>query len=77
MENKISFKELYSVSLKTTSTIEINGRRVEAGETIALFDSIQIANFQEIKQTASANGGYDNRALVVWENTKELRLNLT
>ena len=77
MENKLSFKELYSVSLKTTSTIEVNGRKVETGETIALFDSIQIANFQEVKQVASANGGYDNRALIVWENTKELKLNLT
>ena len=74
MENGLGFKELYSVSLKTTSNIEVNGMKVDAGETIALFDSIQIANFQEIKQTASATGGHDNRALVIWENTKELKL---
>jgi hypothetical protein len=40
MENELSFKELYEVSLKTTLPIEVSGATIEAGETIALFDKI-------------------------------------
>ena len=60
MTNELGFKELYEVSLKSTSNIEVNGVQIEPGETIASFDRIQIANFQEIKNIASANGGWDN-----------------
>jgi hypothetical protein len=45
MTNELGFKELYEVSLKSTSNIEVNGVQVEPGETIASFDKIQIANF--------------------------------
>ena len=77
MTNELNFKELYEVSLKATYPIEIGGNRVEPGETVALFDRIQIANFQEIKNFSSANGGFDNRGLVFWENTKEIKINFT
>ena len=77
MTNGLNFKELYSVSLKSTYPIEVNGETIEVGETIAFFDKIQIANFQEIKSFASSNGSYDNRALVWWEETKEIKLNFT
>ena len=77
MEQSIGMKELYEVSLKATYPIEVNGETIEIGETIAYFDRIQLANFQETKTTASANGGYDNRALVWWEETKEVKLNFT
>lgn len=77
MTNGLNFKELYSVSLKTTYPIEVNGETIEVGETVVFFDKIQIANFQEIKSFASANGGYDNRALIWWEETKEIKLNFS
>jgi hypothetical protein len=77
MTNELNFKELYSVSLKSTYPIEVNGETIEAGETIAFFDKIQIANFQEIKSFVSANGGYDNRELVWWEETKEIKINFS
>ena len=77
MENELSFKELYEVSLKTTLPIEVSGTTIEAGETIALFDKIQIANFQEVKQIVSANGGYGNRALIYWDASKEIKLSFT
>ena len=77
MTNELSFKELYSVSLKATYPIEVGENLVEPGETIASFDRIQIANFQEIKTVASANGGWDNRAHIFWESTKEIRINFT
>jgi hypothetical protein len=75
MEN-IGFKELYDVSLKATYPIEMGDRRIEVGETIAVFDRIQIANFDEKKNFISANGGFDNRARVWWEETKEIRITL-
>ena len=77
MTNELNFKELYEVSLKSTLPIEVSGTKVEAGETIASFDRIQIANFQEIKSVASANGGWDNRAHIFWETTKEVKINFS
>jgi hypothetical protein len=40
MNNELSFKELYEVSLKTTLPIEVSGNQLVAGETVALFDKI-------------------------------------
>ena len=77
MTNELNFKELYEVSLKSTLPIEVSGTKIEAGETIASFDRIQIANFQEIKSVASANGGWDNRAHIFWETTKEVKINFS
>lgn len=77
MENNFGLKELYEVSLKATYPIEVKGRKIEIGETIALFDRIQIADFVENKSFISANGGFDNRAHVWWEETKEIKVNLS
>lgn len=77
MENNLGFKELYEVALKATYPIEVNGRRIEIGENIAVFDRVQIANFQEIQSNISARGGKHNPSLVWWEETKEVRINLT
>jgi hypothetical protein len=55
----------------------VSGTKLEAGETIASFDRIQIANFQEIKSVASANGGWDNRAHIFWETTKEVKISFS
>jgi len=77
MNNELSFKELYEVSIKATLPIEVSGTKIEAGETIASFDKIQIANFQEIKSIASANGGWGNRAHIFWETTKEVKISFS
>ena len=77
MENEFGLKELYDLTLKATYPIEMAGRRFEPGEVIARFDKIQIANFKEITNRVSANGGYDNRAHVIWEDPKEIQLNFT
>ena len=77
MTNELNFKELYEVSLKSTLPIEVSGTKIEAGETIASFDRVQIANFQEIKSATSANGGWDNKAHIFWETTKEVKINFS
>ena len=77
MTNELGMKELYEVCLKATYPIEVGGKKLETGEAVAVFDNIQLANFQEIKAHASANGGYDSRSLIIWDETKEMRLNFT
>lgn len=72
MENEFGFKELEKVVLKTTFPLEAGGKHYEEGEVIAEFDKIQIAGFREKKDSISARGGFDNRALVTWETTKEI-----
>ena len=76
-ENEFGLKELTDLTLKATYPIEMAGRKFEPGEVIARFDKIQIANFKEITSRVSANGGYDNRAHVIWEDPKEIQLNFT
>ena len=77
MENEFGLKELTELTLKATYPIEMNGRIFEPGEVVARFDKIQLANFKEIVSRVSANGGYDNRAHVIWEDPKEIQLNFT
>ena len=77
MNNEFGLKELYDLTLKATYPIEVEGRKFEAGEVIARFDKIQIANFREIASRVSANGGKNNPALIVWEDTKEIQLSFT
>ena len=75
--NDFGIKELYDVSLKTTFPIEMGNRLIEENETIAVFDKIQLANFQENKKFFTAKGGASNQNLVWWEETKEVQVQLT
>ena len=77
METQFGMQELYFVQLKSTSIIEINGRQIQPGEVIAAFDKIQIANFKDIHREASAQGGYQNRKLVIWNRTEGVDLVFT
>ena len=76
-ENFGSFKVLEDVHIKATQNIEANGIKFEEGETIALFDKIQVAGLTEFKDYVVARGGFDNRAHVFWETTRELQLNFS
>jgi hypothetical protein len=76
-ESMMSFKEMYDVHLKLTYPIEVGNRYFDEGETIAHFDKIHIAGLNQIKEVVSANGGFDNRAHVFWENTKEIQLSFS
>ena len=77
MENEFGMQELYFVQLKSTYPMEINGKQIAAGETIAAFDKVQLANFQEINHEVAAQGGYEGRKLVVWTQTKGVDLVFT
>lgn len=77
MDNLMGAKELYDVVIKTTYPIDAGKRKIEAGEVIASFDNIQIANFKEIKDRVSARGGFDNRGWVFWDETNEVKIDFT
>lgn len=72
-----SFKDFEEVRIIATSNMEIGSRSIAKGETIVFFDKIQIAGLSETRDFVSANGGFDNRARVVWETTRELPLNFS
>lgn len=74
MEQEFSFKEFYDVTLNAIQPFTLNGRDIEPGEVIAAFDSIRLANFNEVKNRISAYGGYENKALVTWDISRELQL---
>ena len=71
------FKDFESVSLKATYNIEIGNRTIEEGETIAFFDTIQIAGLQENFQVITAHGGFEDRDRVFWERAKDTQLNFS
>ena len=75
--DEIGFKELYQVSLKATYPMEVGGRQIEIGETVASFDKISIMNFQEIRTTTTANGGVGNSPIIFWEATKEVKISFS
>ena len=77
MDNLMGAKELYDVVIKATYPIDVGTRKIEAGEVIASFDNIQIANFKEIKDRVSAKGGFDNRGWVFWDETAEVKIDFT
>ena len=77
MDNEFGLQELYSVQIKSTYPIEIEGKEIAAGEVIAAFDKIQIANFREIHKEVAAQGGYQNRKLVIWNRTEGVNLIFT
>jgi len=74
MDNEFGMQELYFVQLKSTYPIEIKGINFAAGEVIAAFDNILLANFKEIHQEAAAQGGYQNRKLAIWNRTEGVDL---
>ena len=77
MEHEFSMKELYDVFLKTTYPIEIAGKQFEAGETLCVFDKVQISNFNEIKNRITGHGGFADKETVFWEDTRGIDITLS
>lgn len=75
--NDFSMKELYDVSLKATTEIEIGSRKIEPGEIITVFDKVLLSTFSEEKDVRTAHGGYGDRARIYWETSKDIRFALT
>lgn len=71
---QFSFKNFENVRLKATYNMKIGDYSFEPGETLAIFDKVQIAGLNDVVSRHTANGGFDNRAHVFWETTQEQRL---
>ena len=71
MDSMFNFKDFEKVKIKATYDIEVGNRKIQAGETIAIFDKIQIAGIDGVNQFITAHGGYEDRARVFWETQKE------
>ena len=74
MDKEFGMQELYFVQLKSTYPIEVKGQLIAAGEVVAAFDKIQIANFKDISREVAAQGGYQNRKLVIWDRVEGVDL---
>jgi len=72
-----SFKDFESVRLKATYEMDIGKKHFQPGETLLYFDKIQIAGLQELRSRVAARGGFDNRAHVWWDTTKEIQLSFS
>lgn len=72
MDNFVGMKELYDVSLRLNSPLEIGGIKYDINEPILSFETAEIAQINETKRDVSARGGYHNPALVNWEVDKEM-----
>lgn len=77
MESRFSFKDFENVRLKATYKLEIGNRTMEPGETIAVFDKIQIARIVDEVERVSAHGGYGDRDHVFWTTTKDEVIDFT
>ena len=75
MENNMfGIKEMYECILKATYDIEVGGMKIKAGQPVAIFDTLQVADIRELKSHVDATGGYGNQSWVTWDNTKEIGL---
>ena len=77
MNKEFSLSELYDVFIKTTYPIEVGGKTLQTGENLCVFDKVQIANFDEVKNYVTSHGGFGDTDRVFWENTKEVDLTFT
>lgn len=73
----LGLKEIYHLIIKATYDIEVQGRKIKAGEPIVMFDRLQMANFQELTRRVDARGGIGNISRITWESTEEVRLLFT
>lgn len=74
MEN-YGIKELYSVAIKATFNMKIGEKEYEPDETILYFDNLQFGALNENRSTITANGGYNNKELIYWDNTRSVNFN--
>lgn len=75
--NYFGIKELYGLTIKCTSDMEINGEFYEENEPIISFDKIQVALLDEQKKRVTAKGGYGNKTLILWEDTTGMNIQLS
>ena len=71
MELQFGFKELYDVIITANDPVVINGVPFSKGEPLLFLEKVQVADLSTNTSNVSARGGFDNRAQVTWESTRE------
>lgn len=71
MELQFGFKELYDVIITANDPVVINGVSFSKGEPLLFLEKVQVADLSTNTSNVSARGGFDNRAQVTWESTRE------
>lgn len=75
--SNFTFKDLRNVYIMAYSDITIGDITYKADEVITSFNSVKISNWNEIKNFATAHGGYDDRPFVMWEQDKGVAFNFS
>lgn len=70
-------KEFYGVTFRALYDFVIGNRKIQEGEVIVRFEDIQIATLDEKQRSWRAHGGYDDRSLVVWDETQSVNFSFT
>lgn len=74
---KEGIKELYDVSIRLNSPLDLDGRHYDINEAILTFDRAQIAQVQQSKTSKEARGGFNNNLLIEWERDREVGFSIT
>ena len=74
---EFSMKQLYDVCVYADYPIIIGDRTIEKGENLLYFDKIQLAHLEENRDGYIARGGYDNRPLMMWDETTQIDLSFS
>ena len=77
MEDLYGIKELYDLSIRAVNEEKIQDKIFKPNEILLHLDTVQIGVLTESVNRRYAQGGYNNKRLVTWENTPEIRFNFT
>lgn len=77
MDNFGGIKELYDISIRLKSPLEIGGKKYHVNETILSLERAEIAQIQEEKDRKSSTGGRYNSSLIDWERDKNITFAIT
>lgn len=77
MENNFGIKELYHASLNVLNTTKIGNRIFLPGESLIIFNNVQLMELNEKTKLVYARGGRSNPALVCWESKDPVVLGLS
>lgn len=77
MDNFGGIKELYDVTLRLNSPIQLGTRKFEINETVLSFKTAEIAQINQKINDTAAKGGRNNNPLVIWQIDKETDFAIT
>lgn len=77
MELLFNMKELYDISIRCISPMEIDGYTYATDEAILHFDKVLVSQLDPQEVTKYAAGGVDNEELLYWTKTRGVTFSFT